>query len=60
MYACSYSCMCIFYVEPIVVSFSNNLITGVPGVISSVAADLIIVTIKRMASHPHTELGRTT
>ena len=48
MYACSYSCICIFYVEPIVVSF--RLITGVPGVVPSVAADFITVTIKRIVT----------
>ena len=53
-YVCSHSCMCIFYVEPTVVSFNNNLITGVPGVVPgvvpSVATDFITVTIKRIVT----------
>ena len=33
-----------------IVSFNNNLITGVPGVVPSVAADFITVTIKRIVT----------
>ena len=36
--------------EPTVISFNNNLITGVPRVVPSVATDFITVTIKRIVT----------